>query len=164
MPPHCFRDYFQMSKQFARDCCFEFDAAIMKRRHQQEHLRMPTPEDSVVIVKLHQARHIVPGMFGSLDCVHTFWKNCPKAWQGQFQGSERKEAIHCAGSNFGPSSLVLDHGVDSSRPASVWQVGFWTPINWPSVECQPLPHQLVGKIPWRFGVTSSLSTGSKTHF
>ena len=24
------------------------------------------------------------GTFGSLDCMHLNWKNCPSAWQGQF--------------------------------------------------------------------------------
>jgi Plant transposon protein len=30
--------------------------------------------------------HGVPGMFGSLDCMHTYWKNCPVAWQQSFKG------------------------------------------------------------------------------
>ena len=28
VPPHCFTDYFQMSNQFARDACTEFDLAL----------------------------------------------------------------------------------------------------------------------------------------
>jgi hypothetical protein len=32
-------------------------------------------------------------MIGSLDCTHTFWKNCPKAWQGSYKGKESKPSI-----------------------------------------------------------------------
>ena len=32
-------------------------------------------------------------MFGSLDCMHTYWKNCPVAWQGSYQVKERKPSI-----------------------------------------------------------------------
>ena len=33
------------------------------------------------------------GMHGSLHCVHTAWKNCPKAWQGNFAGKEGNPTI-----------------------------------------------------------------------
>jgi hypothetical protein len=49
-------------------------------------LRLPTATDLKNIVKLHKAAHIVEGMIGFLDCTHTFWKNCPKAWQGSYKG------------------------------------------------------------------------------
>ena len=32
-------------------------------------------------------------MLGSLDCSHTYWKNCPKAWQGSFKGKEKMPSI-----------------------------------------------------------------------
>ncbi len=32
-------------------------------------------------------------MFGSLDCCHTVWKNCPKVWKGSFKGKEKKATI-----------------------------------------------------------------------
>ena len=32
-------------------------------------------------------------MIGSLDCSHTYWKNCPKAWQGSYKGKERMPSI-----------------------------------------------------------------------
>ena len=27
-------------------------------------------------------------MFGSLDCMHNCWKNCPKAWQASFKSGK----------------------------------------------------------------------------
>ena len=32
-------------------------------------------------------------MFGSLDCCHCLWKNCPKAWARSFKGKEKKPTI-----------------------------------------------------------------------
>jgi hypothetical protein len=28
-----------------------------------------------------------------LDCTHTYWKNCPKGWQGSYKGKEEKSSI-----------------------------------------------------------------------
>ena len=92
VPTHTFRDYFSMSKGLARDCCFEFDR-IMKELYEEEYLRLPTPEDLKNIELLHKKIHRVPGMCGSLDCMHTHWKNCPKAWQGQCQGKENEPTM-----------------------------------------------------------------------
>jgi len=80
VPPHTFIDYFQMSRQYSRECCKEFDKA-MRTIYMTEFLRLPTATDLKNIVKLHKAAHSIDGMIGSLDCTHTFWKNCPKAWQ-----------------------------------------------------------------------------------
>ncbi|KAL7478487.1 hypothetical protein ACHAW6_010035 [Cyclotella cf. meneghiniana] len=32
-------------------------------------------------------------MFGSLDCTHTYWKNCAKGWMGSYSGKEHKPSI-----------------------------------------------------------------------
>ena len=82
--PHTFTDYFQMSEGLAARCCDEF-AAIIKCIYENEYLRTPDATDLRSILQLHNQRHGVNGMFGSLDCMHTEWKNCPKAWQGSFQ-------------------------------------------------------------------------------
>ena len=87
VPPHTFRDYFQMSKTQARTACYQFDVA-MERLYQREYFCLPTKEDVKNIVKLHKHQHQVDGLFGSIDCMHTVWKNCPKAWQGSFKGQK----------------------------------------------------------------------------
>jgi len=92
VPPHTFIDYFQMSMPLARRCCIEFDKAI-KLLYQTEYLRLPTVNDIKNIVGLHKDQHEVDGLFGSLDCSHTYWKNCPKAWQGSYKGKEDKASI-----------------------------------------------------------------------
>jgi Plant transposon protein len=92
VPPHMLRDQFQMSVMMARKCCIEFDNAI-HALYDQEYLRLPTKQDIVAINKLHKVVHGFDGMFGSLDCMHTYWKNCPMAWQGSYKGKEKKPSI-----------------------------------------------------------------------
>jgi Plant transposon protein len=89
---HVFRDTFQMSRTLARKCCVIFDQTIANL-YTKEYLRMPTKEDLIAISKLHQAVHGFDGIFGSLDCMHTYWKNCPTAWQGSYKGKEKKPSI-----------------------------------------------------------------------
>jgi hypothetical protein len=40
-------------------------------------------------------------MIGSLDCTHTSWKNCPKAWQGSYKGKGKN-----------PPSIILEATCD----------------------------------------------------
>ena len=92
VPSHCFRDYFQMSKTLAKACYRKFCKIIVKI-YQFEYLRMPTSEDLKNITTLHKEVHGVDGMFGSLDCMHTWWKNCPVAWKGSYKGKEKRSTI-----------------------------------------------------------------------
>jgi hypothetical protein len=91
VPSHVFCDYFQMSFQFARECCGQFDSAI--KLVYGGFIRFPSTTDLNRISKLHRCIHGVSGMLGSLDCTHTYWKNCPKAWQGSYKGKENKPSI-----------------------------------------------------------------------
>lgn len=89
---HCFNDYLQMSVTASRICIKQFHI-MLKKLYEHEFLRLPTKNDIKSIVALHQDVHKISGMFGSLDCMHTYWKNCPKAWQGQFKGKEKMASI-----------------------------------------------------------------------
>ncbi len=91
-PPHCFSDYFQMSTTLAGLCCLIFNETLTKM-YKGEYLRIPTTDDLISLRKSHKAIHQVDGMFGSLDCMHTHWKNCPVAWQGSYKGKEKKSTI-----------------------------------------------------------------------
>jgi hypothetical protein len=92
VPPHTFIDYFQMSPPLARVCCIEFDR-IIKRIYANKFLKLPSAQEVKSIVNLHKKVHGVDGMIGSLDCSHTIWKNCPKAWQGSYKGKGPKPSI-----------------------------------------------------------------------
>lgn len=52
-----------------------------------EFLRTPTVADMDDLLA-RSDRLGWPGMLGSVDCCHFEWKNCPKAWAGQYTGKE----------------------------------------------------------------------------
>jgi hypothetical protein len=90
--PHTFNDYFQMSISMARSCLKRFNESIV-RIFTPEFMRLPTAEDLKGITTLHKKVHGVEGMLGSLDCMHTYWKNCPVAWQQSFKGKKGGPSI-----------------------------------------------------------------------
>ena len=89
---YTFIDYFSMSETQARKCLSEYITS-MTRCFAEEYLRTPTSSDLKSILALHQSKHAVQGMFGSLDCMHILWKNCPKGYHGQYKGKEKKPSI-----------------------------------------------------------------------
>jgi hypothetical protein len=50
-----------------------------------EYLRSPNPNDIARLLAVGESRGF-PGMFGSIDCMHWKWKNCPNAWKGMYSG------------------------------------------------------------------------------
>lgn len=89
---HCFCDYFQMSTTTARECVTRFNQSI-PLLFGDEYLRLPDAQDLRSITSLHKRVHGVEGMLGSLDCMHTYWKNCPVAWQQSFCGKSKGPTI-----------------------------------------------------------------------
>jgi hypothetical protein len=74
-----------MGESTALLCCEKLSHVISHSVELNEkYLRMPTREDARRVSSLHERIHGIIGMLGSLDCMHVPWKNCPKAWQGQF--------------------------------------------------------------------------------
>ena len=88
---NAFRPYFQMSVVMSWKCVDEFISTMPKVFG--HYLQPPTKSDLRSILKLHEAKHHVRGMLGSLDCCHVLWKNCRKALHGSFKGKEEKASI-----------------------------------------------------------------------
>jgi Plant transposon protein len=76
---HTFCLYYQMPKTLTAKSCFMFNKTFLKM-YRKEYLKKPSKQDMMRIATLHEKVHGVPGMFGSLDCMHTRWKSCPVAW------------------------------------------------------------------------------------
>ncbi|GKC45403.1 ALP1-like protein isoform X1 [Tanacetum coccineum] len=81
--PDAFDEYLQMSERTARDCLTNFNKCIISL-YMAEYLRKPTLEDVENIYNKHLTTHGFPGMFGSIDCMHWEWKNCPVSWHRQY--------------------------------------------------------------------------------
>ena len=58
-----------------------------------KYMRTMNKHDVNSVTKRHKKVHKVSGMLGSIDCTQFFWKNCPMAWAGHFQGKEKKPTI-----------------------------------------------------------------------
>jgi hypothetical protein len=56
------------------------------------YLRAPNEDDTKRLMEINEKRGW-PGMLGSLDCMHWTWKNCPKAWHGQYCGKSKDATI-----------------------------------------------------------------------
>ena len=48
-----------------------------------------TEENAKCVSLLHEDVHGIPGMLGSLDCMHVCWKNCSITYQGAYHGKEK---------------------------------------------------------------------------
>eukprot|EP00978_Attheya_sp_CCMP212_P013515 scaffold33955_cov57-Attheya_sp.AAC.1 len=85
-------DYLQMDQQTVRECVRHFARGVHEE-YSNTYLRGMTRADAKRVTAMHNDIHGIPGYLGNLDCMHQFWKNCPKAWQGHFQGSKGKPTI-----------------------------------------------------------------------
>ncbi len=90
---NAFRDYFQIGESTAMKCVKLFIKELSKSPFHHKYLGSMTPADAKRVEALHRSTHEMPGMIGSLDCSHFVWKNCPVAYQGQFQGKEGRPTL-----------------------------------------------------------------------
>ena len=87
-----------------------------------DYMRQMTREDARKASELHETIHGVPGMIGSLDCMHVYWRSCPTAWQGQYQGGKGKPTIILEA--YADHYLWIWHATFSS-PGSLNDINVW---------------------------------------
>jgi len=84
-------EYIRISESASLESLKQFAFAIIDE-FGEEFLRSPTSEEMQRILKINTARGF-PGMTGSIDWQHYFWKNCPTQLAGQYKGKYRKLTI-----------------------------------------------------------------------
>ncbi|GJW54610.1 ALP1-like protein isoform X1 [Tanacetum coccineum] len=83
--PDAFDEYLQIAERTSRECLDHFTKCIHVLYY-DKFLRRPTATD----IKKTEEKHGLPGMLGSIDCMHWDWKNYPKSLHGQFKRSTNK--------------------------------------------------------------------------
>ncbi|CAL8133348.1 unnamed protein product [Prunus armeniaca] len=58
----------------------------------RDYMRRPTPRDLQRLLQKSES-HGFLGMIGSIDCMHWQWKNCPTAWQGDYDNKKGQKSI-----------------------------------------------------------------------
>lgn len=84
-------EYVRIAETTTSKCLQRFCAAIVGL-YTNKYMRNPTPEDVQHWLAVNEARGF-PGMFGSLDCTHWQWQNCPVVHQGQYQDKSGKRSV-----------------------------------------------------------------------
>lgn len=85
-------EYLQISETTANYALKVFCKAVVRIFGDQYLNRCPTEEEKRRLTGL-MAQRGFPGCFGSWDCKHFDWKNCPVRFAGQYQGKEGKKTI-----------------------------------------------------------------------
>ncbi|XP_013617071.1 PREDICTED: uncharacterized protein LOC106323507 [Brassica oleracea var. oleracea] len=80
-------EYIKIGGTTALECLRRFCKGIIQL-YEQVYLRAPTEDDLQRILHVSEMRGF-PGMIGSIDCMHWEWKNCPKAWEGQYTRGDK---------------------------------------------------------------------------
>jgi hypothetical protein len=139
-------EYARLGESTILQSMKEFTATIIVL-YGAHYLRSPNAADIFRIQKQNEARGF-PGMLGSIDCMHWFWKNCPKAWQGQMIGKD------------GQASLVLE--AVATYDLHIWHAFFGMPGSCNDINIlnrSPLMVDIIsGKIP-----PSEFSVNGKTY-
>ena len=91
IPAHLVEEISLCRKDCARKSLIEF-CQWVEVRYAAEFLGVWKEADFLRELKINEERGF-PGMLGSIDCTHWTWRCCPHAWQGMFQGRNKKRSV-----------------------------------------------------------------------
>ncbi|GKE18198.1 ALP1-like protein isoform X1, partial [Tanacetum coccineum] len=112
--PDAFDEYLQIAECTSRECLDNFTKCIHVLYNHKFLRRGQVPTDIEKTYKLHEEKHGLSGMLGSIDCMHWDWKNCPKSLHGQFKRRDHRY-----------STLMLEVVVD--QRLWIWHAYFGVP-------------------------------------
>ncbi|XP_071687509.1 uncharacterized protein [Rutidosis leptorrhynchoides] len=81
--PDAFDEYLHMGESTYYLCLENFCKSVL-HLYSVEYMRRPNGHNVQRLISKHEDIHGLPGMLGSIDCMHWGWKNCPFGWKGQF--------------------------------------------------------------------------------
>ncbi|XP_071740796.1 protein ALP1-like [Rutidosis leptorrhynchoides] len=87
--PDLFDEYIKIGEK-TTTLCLDYFCKYVFHLFPREYLRKPTAEDIARLYNFHEQKHGLPGMLGSIDCMHWEWKNCLVGWQGQYTRGDQK--------------------------------------------------------------------------
>ncbi|XP_057446187.1 uncharacterized protein LOC130738259, partial [Lotus japonicus] len=105
-------EYIKIEGTTTLECLRRICKGII-RLYEQLYLRAPTQDDLQRMLHVSEMRGF-PGMIGSIDCMHWEWKNCPKAWEGQFARGDKRT-----------TTVILE--VVASHDLWIWHAFFGCP-------------------------------------
>ena len=91
IPTDATNDYCRTGQSTTIEAMKRFTIAI-RGCFESYFLHSPSRADFYKQLDINAARGF-PGMFRSLNCMHWTWRNCPVAWQGQFQDKDGVRSI-----------------------------------------------------------------------
>ncbi|XP_023764609.1 uncharacterized protein LOC111913112 [Lactuca sativa] len=103
--------YMRMSERTARESLYRLARGVVET-FGDVYLCQPQLNDIQQLYVAHEERHGFPGMLGSIDCTHWYWRNCHVAWKGQYASGHHgmPSLVACSNNdmNILDQSLIFD--------------------------------------------------------
>jgi hypothetical protein len=109
-----FDEYVLMGESTCLEAMCRFCQAVIAM-FGEYYLMEPTFEDTRWFLSINEYR-VFPGMIGSIDCMHSEWKNCPFGWQDQYN-DHAEGCIAILGAVIS-QDLLIYHAEDNTNKSS----------------------------------------------